>query len=85
MRQLQYGDTVQGTIRWYDSLSGEGVIRVGDTCFGFFACNVVGANSPYPFKVTNVSFRAGDKVTALISEDPDTVRHLGLINIQRAA
>lgn len=82
---LQYGDTVEGTIRWYDSLSGEGMIRVGDKCFGFFACNVVGANSPYPFKVTNVAFKAGDKVSGLISSDPDIVRALGLISIRKAA
>ena len=82
---LQYGDTVQGTIRWYDSLRGEGMIRVGDVSFSFFACNVVGANSPYPFKVTNVDFKTGDKVSGLISSDPDTVRALGLVNIRKAA
>lgn len=80
---LQYGDTVEGVIRWYDSCSGEGMISVGDVSFGFFACNVVGANSPYPFKVTNVSFKAGDKVSGWISTDPDTVRHLGLVKIKK--
>lgn len=74
-----------GVIRWFDSVSGEGVVRLDDgPSIFFFACNVVGADSCYPQLVKNVSFEAGEKVTCEISNDPYMYRALGLTNVEKA-
>lgn len=77
---------LSGVIRWYDNLTGEGMIRLdsGHSAW-FFACNVVGANSLYPQFVTNVSFESGDKITCVQSEDEYIFKALGFTQVERAA
>lgn len=75
---------VHGKIRWVDTLTGQGQIRLDDgTSYWFHVCNFIGANSYYPHLVTNVSIQQGDNVTATIDSDPDIVRACGLSNIQK--
>jgi cold shock CspA family protein len=75
---------VEGTVRWFDQISGEGSIRLGDgdlsRSIHFFSCNFNGANSQYPQLVTNVQLKDGQRVKATLC--PDMFKDLGLINLE---
>jgi len=71
-------------VRWYDSLTGEGVLREVDTkkSYVFYACNFKHANSMFPHLVTNVSLEKGLTVYGIIPEDIYTLRACGIDQMQ---
>lgn len=78
---------VKGKIRWFNKVSGEGVIRMNhnNQSIHFYSCNVKGANSLYPELTTNVDFKEGEDVEATLSSDFYLIKELGLINIEKCA
>lgn len=78
--------TVEGVVRIFDELSGEGFIRLDNgLSVHFYSCNVEGANSLYPQLVSNIQLKQGDRVTAVVSSDPYMFSQVGLCNITRKA
>ena len=74
---------IKGTISWFDESSGFGTIRLASgRTIGFFSCNVLGANSSYPERVTNVQFQDGAKVSFEIPADVYTYRALGAVKVK---
>lgn len=75
---------VRGAIQWIDSLSGEGMMRLENgLSHYFFICNVEGANSAYPHLVSNVTLKAGDKITGIVSADAYMFRECGIYGIKK--
>lgn len=80
---LDNNQQVSGTVIWFNEYSGEGQVRLESGAdILFYACNVVGADSPYPQLCTNVQYKDGDKVKAEFPADHYTGKHLGLINVE---
>lgn len=79
--------SVKGKIRWYDKTGGIGEIRLNNTKVSvkFYACNVIGANSPYHFLVDNLELKEGDEVVARVSSDYYTFNELGLTKVRKVA
>ncbi len=72
-----------GVIRWFDELSGAGMIRLDNgESIRFFSCNVNGADSMYPELVSNIKLEAGQRVTGVLDSDSMIVRDLGLTSIE---
>lgn len=72
-----------GVIRWFDELSGAGMIRLDNgESIHFFSCNVNGADSMYPQLVSNIKLEAGQRITGVLDSDSYMVKELGLHTIE---
>ncbi len=75
-----YNESVSctGIIRWFDSLSGIGSIRMkhGES-LKFYSCNVRGADSRYSHLVSNINFTAGAEVNFTLDADSDIINSIG--------
>jgi hypothetical protein len=77
------GKKLFGSVKWF-AADGTGTILCDQTglTFHFYACNVKGANSAYADLVTNVEFKAGDRVRFEIHRDPFVSRHCGATGVE---
>ena len=72
------------SVRWFDELSGQGMLRDTETMisYPFYSCNVKGANSLYPQLVDNVTLEKCLTVFGIISDDNYLLRNCGVTEIQ---
>lgn len=77
----------EGKVRWYAKGEGVGTLEDKETglTLRFYACNFIGADSLYEYKVTNVNVDTGSTLRFKLDKDPFVSVQLGATYLRMAS